>query len=333
MRARDRGGEHARPTGRGRPGGRRPAEISRQKSPVPHAMSSTRASGASRSERDRRAPPRDVEAEREDPVEAVVARRDGVEHRVDRGRLLGRFGKHARYFSRATGPRVVGSPRRSRPRSRSRDRPPRGAPARPRAAPGGSGARPAWSPREEHRERVDEPRRLLVVGHRRVAQRLAHVLVEHRDRLLRDHARRSWWRAREHEELVEREAPSRRGACPRRRPRRRPRCSAPRPRGRAARADLRARPLRAARAGCRSARRSSSSERNSSASSASAASTAARAARRSRRARRSSSRPMSARVSPWRRRSRMRASRSRCSGPYQPDAALPAGGGSSRRFW
>ena len=100
--------------------------------------------GGSRSAATARAPPPDVHAKRQHAVQQVVARRDAVEHLLDGARLLvgggerPGVGRHDRISVRGGG-----SPRAIPPRARCRRRPTRGAPARPRAARAGSGARRA----------------------------------------------------------------------------------------------------------------------------------------------------------------------------------------------
>ena len=105
-----------------------------------------RAPGASRSSRDGRAPPADVHAERQHAVEQVVARRDAVEHLLDGARpCRRRWGARSSASAFTTGSPVRAGARLRRrpPRARCPRRPARGAPARPRAAPAGSGARRA----------------------------------------------------------------------------------------------------------------------------------------------------------------------------------------------
>ena len=137
---------------------------------MPHARSSTRAPAGSRSARTAVARHADVHAERQEPVEEVVARRDAIEHLLDHARLLVAGARQRRMsISRLTVPRGVVRRRDARrPRARVLADRLRGAPARPRAARGGSGARPASVTGGQQRaERVDESLGLLVVGQSR----------------------------------------------------------------------------------------------------------------------------------------------------------------------
>ena len=74
------GGEHPEATGRPTAGAVPGGRSSTHRSPVPEARSSTVAPGGSAERPDGPPPPADVEAERHDPVDEVVAGRDGVEH-------------------------------------------------------------------------------------------------------------------------------------------------------------------------------------------------------------------------------------------------------------
>ena len=151
---------------------------------------------------------------------------------------------------------------------------------------------------QQRAERVDEPLGLLVVGEIRRAQRRAHVAVEQRDRLLGDVVRRVVVLAGEREQVGEREA-----GLEQRQPGAHDvdvarRCSARRRRGCAARAALRARPLRAARAARRSARPARRARGTPRAARRPATATASGASVASRSP--LSTRPISASVRPWR---------------------------------
>ena len=198
------------PAEKSTPIGRYPAGSSvRHRSPVPHARSSTRAPATSCERVHRRAPPRDVHAEREQPVEEVVARRDAVEHLLDDARLL---------VARRGAARGV----RSR-RSSDVDRPLSSRRAASTLAAAISCVladrlEVLLRDREQHAaevvldergdrgqqraERLDESLGLLVVGEVRVAQRRAHVPVEQRDGLLGDVVRRVVVLAREREQIA-----------------------------------------------------------------------------------------------------------------------------------
>jgi hypothetical protein len=90
--ARPRPGEHAR---REVDADRARARLGRERRQVPGAAGEVdhHVAGAERRRRDRRAPPAAVEPEGQHRVQAVVARRDAVEHRPHRRRLLGRTGE------------------------------------------------------------------------------------------------------------------------------------------------------------------------------------------------------------------------------------------------
>ena len=181
---------------------------------MPHARSSTRDAVGSARVRTALAPPADIHAEREQPVQRVVAGRDAVEHRLDDPRLVVEVGKSAaavrtsvrspahvgQLSSRLaaatlTAASSVSSPTDSRCSCAT-----------------SSSTRRKWCATsvgdrgEQRAERFDEPLGLLVVGEVGRAQRRAHVAVEQPDGRLRDLARRLVVLVREGEQIGEREA-------------------------------------------------------------------------------------------------------------------------------
>ena len=155
------------------------------------------------------AAPADVHAERQQAVEQVVARRDPVEHVFDDLRLVGRcrqrrvrVGLHERNPSSSRPGRGFGDCRELGVLTDAlevllRDREQHAA----EVVGDERGDRG-----EQHAERGDELLGLLVVGEIGRAQRLPHVLVEQRHRLLGDVSRRRGVFACEREELGQRQA-------------------------------------------------------------------------------------------------------------------------------